>query len=213
MKNTNYPITGNTAEEVARSSNKRLLKITEELDVDEQSIEIGNDGLQVKIDPDGGLSKSSNGLRTDYSVVRKRINQVITNSDVLQNDTVLRFAVGNNESWSFTCVLFVAIAAAADMKIQWSVPSSATMMWAATTRLTNMDVGAAGDPSSYPVLTETDSKVFGGGGVNVKLMFFITGIVNASTAGNVQLQWAQNTANASDLTVYKNSYIQAWKLG
>jgi len=35
-------------------------------------------------------------------------------------------------------------------------------------------------------------------------MFFITGIVNASTAGNVQLQWAQNTANASDLTVYKN---------
>lgn len=38
-------------------------------------------------------------------------------------------------------------------------------------------------------------------------------VANGANAGNLQLQWAQNTANPSDTTVRANSALKAWQLG
>ena len=38
-------------------------------------------------------------------------------------------------------------------------------------------------------------------------------IVNGATAGNVQLQWSQKIAEATDTKILANSFIMAHKLG
>ena len=80
MKNTHYPITGNTAEEVALSSNNRLKRITEELEVDEKSMTIGSDGLQVRPASSSGLARTASGLaigHVPYALISDSTTQLI----------------------------------------------------------------------------------------------------------------------------------------
>ena len=52
-----------------------------------------------------------------------------------------------------------------------------------------------------------------GAGAGVGVMIVINAVViNGATAGNVQLQWAQNTAEVSNTKVLANSCICAVKL-
>lgn len=46
-----------------------------------------------------------------------------------------------------------------------------------------------------------------GGADTYMLLTYI--VVNSSTAGNVQLRWAQNVAHASNTRVFANSYLKA----
>jgi hypothetical protein len=45
-----------------------------------------------------------------------------------------------------------------------------------------------------------------------QLLTFDVIVINSTAAGNIQLQWAQNTAHASNLTFGINSYLMAWTL-
>lgn len=143
------------------------------------------------------------GLHT--KLVRKAADQTVNNSETLVNDAELKFAVAANEVWQFVLMTIVDTSEAADWKFTFSVPSGGHLYgW--------MNVMGS-DESAYSV-PWVEGYVYDimGGGEN-KMYAMVRGIVvNGSTAGNLQLRWAQFAAEESDTIVRKNSCILAWKL-
>lgn len=163
------------------------------------------------------LSKANlDHLETQYDqavadippTVRKTADQTVNNSNVLVNDNHLLFPVLANEVWTFDIRLRIQSTTVADFKYAYALPAGGDVKLhlAATafdsdiadierdnTNLGGLIAIGAAPPSVYVVI----SRVLYIGGAN---------------AGNVQLQWAQNTAEATDTKVLANSYIVAHNL-
>ncbi len=153
----------------------------------------------------GIINTNFSNLNTDKlesSVIQrvyKSADETVNNSTTYQNDDALLFAVGANEVWAFTLAIFFTSGTVPDIKFFIAAPASTTGQWApsnSSTAITNFEGG----------------YIASGNGV-VNDRFFISGVaITAGTAGNVQLQWAQNTATVSDTKVLKGSYIIATRL-
>lgn len=139
------------------------------------------------------------------SVIVKRIyksaDETVNNSAVLQNDDALFFAVTANEVWSFAIHLPFRSGTTPDIKFGWTVPTGATMLW---DHHTGYDGGPFIESSVWPQQ--------GAGAATTTTVSFWGNVFVGANAGNVQLQWAQNTANASDTKVLKGAHIIAHKL-
>jgi len=147
------------------------------------------------------------GLHT--KVVRKTADETVNNSTTLQNDDHLYFAMGANEVWYVEIFLIIDSSTSADFKSGLSLPSGATAHWMAigSSEATISNIVATG-------LTETNSDASWGTGAGTPRLRDILSIIviNDATAGNFQLQWAQNTAEASDTILKTNSCLIAHKL-
>jgi len=131
--------------------------------------------------------------------VRKSADESATNN-TLQNDDVLLFAIAANETWQFRFVVFVTSASATpDCQMAVTFPAAATPVY-----------GLAGiDPASA---TFSNYVTTSGAALGVRIgagelvMVVIEGsVLNGANAGNVTLQWAQNTTNATATTVVAGS--------
>jgi hypothetical protein len=139
--------------------------------------------------------------------VRKTLDEAVVSSAVMQDDDQLSFAVGASETWIFDMFLSAwAGSATPDLKVGFAIPAGATIKWSL--------VGTNGNNGISQFVIDTASgtlpfQCFGGLPAD---MAMIRGMVTTSgTPGTVQLQWAQNTANASATTVQAGSYLQASK--
>lgn len=118
------------------------------------------------------------------------------------------------EVWFFEAYLAMTAAnTTMDMKFGMTVPTSTTALWgpiAATTAGGFTQVQSAGG-TAIAALDQTGTQTFASGNntVLISLGGFIYG---GATAGNVQLQFAQNTTDASNLTVKAGSMLRATKL-
>ena len=151
---------------------------------------------------------------TTHLLARKSADQTVNNSAVLVNDTHLLFAVAASEVWWLQAWLMFDGGTIPDIKFHWTLPASATMRWGATS---DGDASFGGSWSSFstPValLTEASTPAYATIGAGTTIGLSLTGIaVVAGTAGNVQLQWAQNTANASDTIMRTNSCLIGMRL-
>ena len=145
----------------------------------------------------------------DIKLIRKTADEVLNNDNTLQNDDELIVPVLANEVYFFIASVRFKSATAADFKMGWSVPSGTTMYWHSQALWYGVGVGS----SPGAGMVETDSYARGGGGVTVETGFMVFGMIHVgATAGNVVLQWAQNTADSSDITVMANSCITAFRL-
>lgn len=139
--------------------------------------------------------------------VRKTSDETVNNSAALQNDDTLVLAMAANTTYLLDLRLIVNTNATADFKYTFTVPAGAT----GNTHLftgSNPDTAATSlqGPSS---ITATAAA----SGVAADQVILVQGIVIvSSTAGNLQFQWAQNTANASDTKVKTNSYMVLTKV-
>lgn len=136
---------------------------------------------------------------------RKTANETVNNSATLQNDDHLVVAVAANATYDFTMVLHYTSGTTPDLKIGWTVPSGTTMAWTAAYYDPSLSLGMTSN------LTQTTVLALGGSTFNQST--YIHGvIITSSTAGNVQLQWAQNSATGSDTIIYAGSYIDLRRL-
>ena len=139
---------------------------------------------------------------TGSIVVRKTSDETVNNSTTLQNDDHLVIAVGANEVWYFEALLLYNSGTTPDIKFAFTVPSGASLSWS----LVNKGDTSGGDAALQ--LSQTSGAaliVLGTAGIHVCL---VKGIVRmSSTAGNLQLQWAQQVANASDTKVLTDSWL------
>ncbi len=154
-------------------------------------------------------------------VIRTGDSSTISSNNVLASDDTLLWAVGASDRWFFQAFLTFTgadsggAAATADVQVGWSVPTGGAMQWGAlgNTGSTFAAYGATATASS-PIAVLTAASAFAQGGAAVSwgmsLAGFYTG--DGSHAGNVNLQWAQNTSNAATLLIAKNSSLVLWRL-
>ena len=138
----------------------------------------------------------------------KTADETVNNSNVFQNDDHLKWTVAANEVWEFYMALKITTESTPAFKLQFTVPAGGALIgWTA---------GDIGLLVAYNTgLTERDltaSTFIAGGKADVWLVIWGQ-YIGGANAGTVQLQWAQNVANATDTIVRKNSFILAHKLG
>jgi len=151
------------------------------------------------------ISDSRDTINTNFAninadtpvLVYKSADETVNNSTTLQDDDELLFAVAANEVWAFKLIFNFNSGTTPDIKYAFSIPAGATIDGY------SLDVGSVNESS---VINSS------GGGANTRVAVLHANIINSTTAGNMQIQWAQNTQDASDTTVLKGSYIIAHKL-
>jgi|SRR6185437_10250034 len=147
------------------------------------------------------LASDIQALQVPYA--RKTSDQSVTSSTTLVNDTQLVVAVSASNAYKFDLVLLYKGAAAGtgDLKFAWSVPAGATVV----SHLLFADTGLV---ARLNYQTATTSPPMGTNGTGNPLSLRCTGtIVVSSTPGSLQLQWAQNTSNATATTVLTGSSL------
>lgn len=140
------------------------------------------------------------------TVVTKTADETVNNSTVLQDDNHLLLALAANEVWQFQIYLIAyAPSPTAAYKIGFTVPALATYYARA------IDQDAAGTFGLQRITGAGTLTLLGPNGNTY--IYTIEGIViNGANAGNLQLQWAQNTATAEDTKILANSHLIAFKI-
>ena len=132
--------------------------------------------------------------------IHKTADQTVNNSTTLVNDTDLVVPLlANRKYYWFMRVRFQSNSTP-DIKFTWTVPSGAT--GGRRRELTAATEVSYGTTSNWPGSTGVNRQGYAGGYVEV-----------STTAGNLQFQWAQNTADASNTAVLKGSLFLVYDLG
>jgi len=171
------------------------------------------DGVQeatlcTEVEADNKITTHKNDASAHHpatTIVVKASDETVNNSNTPQNDDELLFAIGANEVWEATFLIIQNSGATPDFRAAVAAPSGALgqiyafyVSRAAAWAFAMVDLaeviaalGASADVC-YPTL-----RVI---------------VVNGATAGNVQLQWSQVTADASDTIVRAKSFLIAHKI-
>jgi len=160
-----------------------------------------------------GVDPTEVDLPGGAKIVRKTANQTVNNSAVLQNDNHLLFAIAANEVWLVDVYLLItSVSQDSDFKAGWSYPVGCTIKWGSEMNGTAnywTPVGTAAIPNAI----RTEALTFtGGSGASTYASHYIAIVINGANAGNINFQWAQNTATVEDTIVLLNSCLIANKL-
>jgi len=141
-------------------------------------------------------------------IVPKTANEVVNNSDALQDDDELFFPIAANEVWEAEFIIYALQGAsnAPNFKYAITTPALSTVFY---WRVGPDDAGtlvfqigiASGSGLSADLNSGTERVI------HIKCL-----VINGVNAGNVQLQWAQNTATAVATTVKASSNIIAHRV-
>jgi len=135
--------------------------------------------------------------------VRKTSDETVNNSAVLQNDDQLLLSVAANTVYELTSVIRYNSGATPDIKLHYTVPAGASLRITVFAQAAAVFLGYNQD--------ETTTAV--NDGVGSATACLVKGIyIGGSNAGTLQLQWAQNTANASNTQVLIGSYMTLMKV-
>ena len=165
------------------------------------TLTVADDAANNEID----VTIASSGGGSGPTIVRKTANETVNNSSVLQNDDHLLKALAANEVWLFEAVLWYTSGATPDIKLAWTVPAGATLAWST---LNGVNAAGASWEGGAAESTSGTARDFASG-AGTRLTHVVGYVANGATAGNLQLQWAQNTANASDTIMLANSILRA----
>lgn len=137
--------------------------------------------------------------------VVKPTDESLASSATLQNDNDLVLPLVANATYLLQMQLGYegGTAGASDLKIGWTFPTGTTIRW--------MAIGNSTTPTFGSAVGKSESTVvgFATNGAGVLQSLFVSGEVTvSSTAGNLQLQWAQNTINATATIVHAQSWIR-----
>jgi hypothetical protein len=154
-------------------------------------------GMAVSAADNGGSSRTDVTVSAPAtSFVKKTATESVTNSTTLQNDDELVLPVVANAVYKVELALiFDGVSGSGGLKMAWTAPAGASMAWG------DVNFAAAQSPGT------TVSRNTGGAGVNVIQTVWGT-LTTAGTAGSLQLQWAQVTANGTATRVFPGSYLE-----
>lgn len=150
--------------------------------------------------------------RSRYAFVRKSVNESLNTNTVLQNDDVLFAPLPTAGIFGFALDIFYDGPDAGDIKFAFTAPAGATGIYAAhaisTAGAAAVGTGQFGGTTTFP-----NTLICGTTGTGTPLLAIIKGeITMGGTAGNLQLQWAQNTSDATNTTVRARSRMEVWRI-
>jgi len=134
-------------------------------------------------------------------IVAKVADETVNNSSAMQNDNELFIAVAASKKYRLLSRIIYNSNSTADMKFQFTYPVGLT----ATYSLLCVGSGLA----TWAVYEQYETGVGIVEGAGADRSIIINGTVAVGgTAGTLQLQWAQNTANLSNTVVKAGSYLE-----
>jgi len=143
----------------------------------------------------------------------KGANQSVTNSTTLVNDSALFLPLTANGTWIFIgylSALSTVAMGSGDLKIDFTWPSGASGSWTSG----GFAASAGGSANWNAVRTASGGTADGIGVGTTPVPAIILGsIIMGSTAGNLQLEFAQNSASSGNsITVQSGSWLAAWQI-
>lgn len=158
-----------------------------------------------------GTTDVSLYTRALFARPRVAANQALTSSStVLQNVTnqVASLPGTAGAIFHWRNIVFYDASATADIKFAYTIPAAATMRWAINA------LGTGGTNPTYVTTTASGTAVAAGAlGVGTVLQAYLEGeIIMGATPGNLQLQAAQNTSDATNINIFLGSYLEIWRL-
>ncbi len=144
-------------------------------------------------------------LTRPETIVLKTSNETATSDTTLSDDAELLFAIGASETWVFEFFIIWRAHVDGDIKFTVTVPSGAAGDW-----VLSAQTGTAGDNPTYrgnvAFGTQISQIV---DSTNQKRGAYIWGTVrNSTTAGNITLQWAQNSSSGTGTIVFADSWVR-----
>lgn len=134
--------------------------------------------------------------------VRKSADETVNNSATLQDDDALGKLLTVSSTYEFELLILYNSGATPDLKFGFTGPAGSSANWAAISNSTPV--------VSVPKVL-ADTLTVDGTGADATVL--VKGIfVMGATAGGLQLQWAQATANASNTIVRAGSYLRIRKV-
>jgi len=132
----------------------------------------------------------------------KKADEIVNNNITLQNDDELLHTLSISKTYGFTLGLLINSSSIANFKYAFTVPGGATILIMNGSPSSSTLVGTV-DGTSVKAITDAD-------GTNQYLLIHGR-IIMSTIAGNVQLQWAQNTLEVSDTKVLEGSTLVIWE--
>lgn len=143
--------------------------------------------------------------------VEKAADQSVTSSTTNTDDTALLLPVEANAKYILTGMLLYSARSDTDIKIGWTAPTSATLDWIAHAQIQG---GTTGIASSGIVVDRQiqGNSAFPLGGAAAENTTYMTAtvsgrLVTSTTAGDLQLNWAQITSNATASIMRAGSWL------
>lgn len=112
--------------------------------------------------------------------------QLTSNSTAFQNVTNMALPLGTNQKWRFAMTIFYISSVAADIKIQFTVPAGMSLLFASVGVVAGTTVPISSIPAAIALIYD--------GTATLQALEISGTVLSAGTAGNLQLQAAQNTA-------------------
>lgn len=141
-----------------------------------------------------------------HKVVVKTADQTVNNSATLVDDNELVQALRANSTYKFEIWVLYESGTTPDFKLGFTLPAGATLAYAYhgfDTSLSQTFFGTTTIPSS--------GTGFGGNATTAPVRMFGS-LVTAGTAGNFQVKFAQQTANASNTILKAGSYLSLFRV-
>lgn len=150
--------------------------------------------------------------RSYHVYVRRTADGVPANANiVLANDPVLVGAVDTGATYMWEAGIFYDSSTTADIKFAFTTPTFSAMRWSGT-GLATTAAGNEGDMRNATVSASGTSTQFGGIGVGTIIFAKIEGFIVTTAAGNIQLQFAQQTSDPTNTTIRNGSYLRIWRM-
>jgi hypothetical protein len=153
----------------------------------------------------------SSYVRSLYANIRKGADQSNATA-VLANDVTFVVPLPAAGTFTWEHMLFYDAATAEDIVFAYTWPAGVTGRWGSTA----LDISAAAGNGNVKVNTQTASGAtlsFGGAGVATIITARLTGdITMGGTAGNLQFQFAQAVAGATNTTIRTRSRLEVWRV-
>lgn len=140
--------------------------------------------------------------------VVKPSDQSLTSTTTMVNDTALVLPVDANATYDIHGFLLYegGVQNSSDMKIQWTFPAGLTMYY----QLVGIDTGGVIRSATH---TQATVPTIGSNGAGTRIVQSVNGtVIVSSTAGNLQLQWAQNTSSGTATIMHAMSHLQLHRI-
>jgi hypothetical protein len=141
--------------------------------------------------------------------VIKGSDESVTSSTTLQNDNELFVSVDANASYIFACYLNYegGTTGSGDLKWLWALPAGATMRYAAP------HINASSTTILDTTYTEAITVISRTNTAGTLLGVTMEGVlVTSSTAGTMQLTWAENTSDSTPTIIHAGSSLALWRI-
>lgn len=148
--------------------------------------------------------------RALYADIRLAADQTVNNSAALVNVTGFVFPVVTSGIYGWRVDMFYDSSTTEDIQFAFTWPGGSTTRWGGVNM---MDVGAT-SPGVVKNATQNTSGVaitYGGSGAGTVITGGLFGEIQAGANGNVQMQFAQAAAAATNTVLRRSTRLQVWR--